>query len=167
LTFQLVDALAYCHRRGIVHRNLKPKHLLVIPGPCELHPLEKAVLKIADFALTRVLDQSKKDYTSEVITLWYRPPEILMGQRKYTAAVDMWSVGCIFAEMLQGDPLFTGLCEINQLFQIFCKLGLPDQDSWPEFMSLPHWQANVFPEWTVVRDVLIFVRWISCEAKYC
>lgn len=117
---QLVSAVDYCHCRGILHRNLKPKHILVLPGPNPADPLgtfhpfnthpflEQAVIQLADFALVRTLTTPPKKLTSEVITLWYRPPEILMGQRNYTAAVDIWSIGCIFAELIQGKAIFEG-----------------------------------------------------------
>jgi serine/threonine protein kinase len=86
---------------GIIHRNIKPKHLLIHSGPDINNPLYKCTLQLADFALARILDHPPHPYTTEVITLWYRPPEILMGQKNYTAAVDVWSCGCIFAELLQ------------------------------------------------------------------
>lgn len=145
-TRQLLEAVAHIHRRGIMHRNLKPKHLLVVPGPGP-DPLDGAQIKLADFALVRILGHPPKKFTTEVITLWYRPPEILMGQKDYSASVDIWSLGCIFAEMLQGRPLFTGLCEIDQLFQIFFKMGTPNIDTWPAFVSMPHYQESIFPMW--------------------
>ena len=144
-TYQLLNAVDYCHKRGIVHRNLKPKHLLVIPGPGP-DPLDGARIKLADFALVRIIRHPPQKFTSEVITLWYRPPEILMGQKDYTTSVDMWSVGCIFAEMMKGRPLFMGLCEIDQLFQIFFNMGTPTEEEWPQFSSLPHFQVlKAFP----------------------
>jgi serine/threonine protein kinase len=107
---------------------------------------DDAVLQISDFALVRATGVPRRTYTMEVVTLWYRPPEILMGVRGYSSAVDIWSVGCIFAEMAQGKPLFTGISEIDQLFQIFSKLSTPSSDTWPGFTSLPNYHFE-FPNW--------------------
>lgn len=87
---QVFSAVAYCHSRGIIHRNIKPKHLLVIPGPNHASPLDNCTIQLADFALARILDHPPHAYTSEVITLWYRPPEILMGKKNYTAGNVMY-----------------------------------------------------------------------------
>ncbi|OWZ14764.1 CMGC/CDK/CDC2 protein kinase [Phytophthora megakarya] len=141
---QLLDAIAYCHRRGVLHRNLKPKHLLIKTSDTD--NLSDATLQISDFALVRATGIPRRTYTMEVVTLWYRPPEILMGVRGYSSAVDIWSVGCIFAEMAQGKPLFTGISEIDQLFQIFSKLSTPTSDTWPGFSSLPNYHFE-FPHW--------------------
>ena len=119
---QLLSAVAYCHRRGVVHRNLKPKHLLIKTGPSG--DLSKVCLQISDFALVRSTSVPLRTYTTEVVTLWYRAPEVLMGDR-YFLPVDIWSAGCIFSEMALGRPLFPGICEIDQLFQIFSTLGTP------------------------------------------
>ncbi|CAM9129248.1 unnamed protein product [Choristocarpus tenellus] len=142
---QLLRAVSYCHRRGVLHRNLKPKHLLIIPGRGD-NKLSGATLKVSDFALVRLAGYPRRTYTSEVVTLWYRPPEILMGVRDYTPAVDMWSVGCIFVQMLRGKPLFSGVSQIDQLFQVFNKLATPTTDTWPEFVKLPNYSAP-FPNW--------------------
>lgn len=82
-----------------------------------------------------------------MISLWYRPPEILMGERAYTEAVDVWSMGCIFAEMLRGAALFVGISQIEQLFQIFSKLGTPSDLSWPGFSRLRYFKEDMFPQW--------------------
>ena len=88
----------------------------------------------------------------QVVTLWYRPPEILLGNRQYSAAVDIWSAGCIFAEMLEGKPLFAGISQIDQLFQIFSKLGSPSECS--SIRGLPFYQEGMFPEWKQVSLTL-------------
>ncbi|EQC39305.1 CMGC/CDK/CDC2 protein kinase [Saprolegnia diclina VS20] len=144
LLHQLLDAIAYCHRRGVLHRNLKPKHLLIDTDVPDNY--DNATLRISDFALVRATGIPRRQYTMEVVTLWYRPPEILMGEKQYSPAVDVWSVGCIFAEMAQGKPLFTGISEIDQLFQIFSKLSTPTSATWPAFTSLPNYRFE-FPNW--------------------
>ncbi|RLN95374.1 hypothetical protein BBJ28_00019671 [Nothophytophthora sp. Chile5] len=144
LLHQLLDAIAYCHRRGVLHRNLKMSHLLIKTS--DPQNLDDATLQISDFALVRATGIPRRTYTMEVVTLWYRPPEILMGVREYSSAVDIWSVGCIFAEMAQGKPFFTGISEIDQLFQIFSKLSTPTAETWPGFSSLPNYHFE-FPHW--------------------
>ncbi|RHZ33544.1 hypothetical protein DYB37_013104 [Aphanomyces astaci] len=109
--------------------------------------VDDAELRISDFALVRATGIPRRTYTMEVVTLWYRPPEILMGVRSYSPAVDIWSIGCIFAEMAQGKPLFTGISEIDQLFQIFSKLATPTAATWPAFTTLPNYRFE-FPNWT-------------------
>jgi cyclin-dependent kinase len=106
----------------VLHRDLKPQNLLInVEGE----------LKLADFGLARAFGIPVRNYTHEVVTLWYRAPDILMGSRHYSTTVDIWSVGCIFAEMLNGRPLFPGSNESDQLLRIFKTLGTPTQQSWP------------------------------------
>ena len=84
--------------------------------------------------------------THEIITLWYRPPEVLLGIETYTTRVDSWSIGCIMAEMLIGRPLFMGDCEIAQLFKIFQLMGTPNEETWPGVSKLPDYKWT-FPQW--------------------
>lgn len=139
LVYQLLDGLYFCHRHRIVHRDLKPANLLLTTD---------GTLKIADFGLARAFQVPMHTYTHEVVTLWYRAPEILLGEKHYTPAVDMWSVGCIFAEMVRGKVLFRGDSEIAQLFEIFQVLGTPSEsdNSWPGVSRLPDYR-DVFPRW--------------------
>jgi serine/threonine protein kinase len=122
--------------------------------------LTPPVSQISDFALVRMTSYPLRAYTSEVVTLWYRPPEILMGVAEYTQAVDMWSVGCVLAEMARGRALFTGISEIDQLFQIFNYLGTPTEETWPGFNRAPHRfsdtpnRAEKFPSFTPKWDTL-------------
>jgi serine/threonine protein kinase len=134
LLHQLLDAIAFCHRRGVMHRNLKPKHLLLkSKDNCCLNrdnlsaKMDQLQLLVADFALVRAMGVQQHNSTTEVVTLWYRAPEILMGLRAYSSAVDIWSVGCIFAEMIWGKPLFPGMSEVDQLFKIFSMIGTPTE----------------------------------------
>ncbi|KAE9025958.1 Cyclin-dependent kinase 2 [Phytophthora rubi] len=137
LLYQLLKGLAFSHSRGIMHRDLKPQNLLVnVTGE----------LKIADFGLARAFSLPIKKYTHEVVTLWYRAPEILLGQEVYCPPVDIWSVGVIFAEMVSKKPIFTGDSEIDQLYRIFMTLGTPNEASWPGVTKLRDY-APTFPKW--------------------
>ena len=98
--------------------------------------------KLADFALS---SSGRRDLTQEVVTLWYRAPELLLGG-SYDQAVDVWSLGCIFAEMALGKPLFRGDSEVGQLFSIFQTLGTPHETSWPGVEQLPFYRDR-FPKW--------------------
>jgi len=134
---QLLDGLLYCHSHRILHRDLKPQNLLI-----DRH----GYLKLADFGLARAVCIPVRPYTHEVITLWYRAPEILLGSQAYSMPVDIWSAGCIFAEMLAKRPLFPGDSEIDQLFRIFRTLGTPTEESWRGCTALPDFKSN-FPQW--------------------
>jgi len=116
---QLLVGLLHCHERRVMHRDLKPSNLLIDPSG--------QFLKIADFGLARTFGLPLKTYTHEVVTLWYRAPEILLGQKIYSTGIDMWSVGTIFYEMAHRRPLFQGDSEISQIFKIFKILGTPNE----------------------------------------
>ncbi|CCW67084.1 unnamed protein product [Phytomonas sp. Hart1] len=143
LIFQLLDGLFFCHRHRIVHRDLKPANILLT---------QNGILKLADFGLARAFHVPMHTYTHEVVTLWYRAPEILLGEKHYAPAVDMWSVGCIFAELTKGKVMFRGDSEIGQLFEIFQVLGTPKdcEGSWPGVSRLPDYR-DVFPKWPAKR----------------
>ncbi|KAJ1559055.1 Mitogen-activated protein kinase [Cladochytrium tenue] len=116
--YQICRGLKYIHSANVLHRDLKPGNLLV-NADCEL--------KIGDFGLARGLSDSTTGFMTEyVATRWYRAPEIMLSFKSYTKAIDMWSVGCIFAELLGGKPLFKGRDYVDQLNQILCILGTPD-----------------------------------------
>ncbi|KAL1676420.1 kinase-like domain-containing protein [Schizophyllum commune] len=137
-THQLNAGLLYCHSHRILHRDLKPQNLLIDSSDN---------LKLADFGLARAFGIPMRTYTHEVVTLWYRAPEVLLGSRHYSTGIDMWSVGCIFAEMaMQGAPLFPGDSEIDQIFKIFRILGTPNEDIWPGVSQLPDYKPT-FPQW--------------------
>lgn len=135
--FQLLSGIAFCHKQRILHRDLKPQNLLI-----DRH----GTLKIADFGLARAFGVPICTYTHEVVTLWYRAPEILLGGKQYGCGVDMWSIGCIFAEMVNKAPLFPGDSEIDELFRIFRACGTPNEDIWPGVSSLRDYKST-FPKW--------------------
>jgi len=102
-------------------------------------------LKLADFGLARAFGIPVRSYTHEVVTLWYRAPDVLMGSRKYSTPVDLWSVGCIFGEMSSGKPLFPGTSDADQLVRIFSVLGNPTEESWPSLADLPDYKEPYPP----------------------
>ncbi|BGP24383.1 Cyclin-dependent kinase catalytic subunit [Rhodotorula toruloides] len=143
---QLLLGLAHLHSRRILHRDLKPQNLLI-----DKH----GNLKIADFGLARAFGVPLRTYTHEIITLWYRPLEVLLGGRHYTTGVDVWSCGTIFAEMSTGLPLVPGDSEIDQIFKIFRLMGTPTERTWPGLKQMPDYKAS-FPQWraTDLRQLL-------------
>ena len=133
---QILAGLHFCHSQLILHRDLKPQNVLID---------KTGVVKLADFGLARAF-QARKTYTPEVVTLWYRAPELLLGEGEYAAAVDLWSTGCILSELTCRKPLFPGDSEIDQLFRIFRLLGTPSEQTWPGVTKLDNFQ-NLFPRW--------------------
>lgn len=135
---QILQGVGFCHTYRVLHRDLKPHNLLISQDGTQL--------KLADFGLARLSGLPNGPYTYEVVTLWYRAPELLLGASRYSTAVDMWSVGCIFAEMATGLPLFPGRSDIDQLFKIFQRRGTPTADIWQNYPRLPYFNSE-FPQW--------------------
>lgn len=135
--YQIIKGIDYCHAHRIMHRDLKPQNLLVD---------KKGNIKLADFGLARAFGLPIKTLTHEVVTLWYRAPEILLCQKSYAPNVDSWSIGCILAELSQKRPLFTGDSEIDQIFKIFKVLGTPNENHWPDALKLKDFKPT-FPKW--------------------
>ena len=124
---QILRGLWACHKNKVLHRDLKCSNVLVnVNGE----------VKLADFGLARTMGDKKK-LTPKVITLWYRPPELLLGNQEYGPSVDMWSAGCILAELLLEKPLLPGKDESDQIFRIFQIFGTPGEETWPGVTRLP------------------------------
>ncbi|XP_026865608.1 cyclin-dependent kinase 17 isoform X4 [Electrophorus electricus] len=136
--FQLLRGLAYCHRRKVLHRDLKPQNLLIN---------DRGELKLADFGLARAKSVPTKTYSNEVVTLWYRPPDVLLGSTEYSTPIDMWGVGCIFYEMITGRPLFPGSTVEDELHLIFRILGTPTEESWPGVSTSEEFKTYNFPQY--------------------
>ncbi|RWW25681.1 hypothetical protein GW17_00009971 [Ensete ventricosum] len=133
---QLLEGLAHCHSRGILHRDIKGSNLLID---------NNGILKIADFGLATIFNPDQtQPLTSRVVTLWYRPPELLLGATEYGVAVDLWSSGCILAELLAGKPIMPGRTEVEQLHKIFKLLGSPSDEYWKKsnFMTFSRQRAE-------------------------
>ncbi|XVF85194.1 hypothetical protein PTKIN_Ptkin17bG0098800 [Pterospermum kingtungense] len=133
LMLQLLEGIKYLHDNWVLHRDLKTSNLLLN---------NQGELKICDFGLARQYGSPLKPYTHLVVTLWYRAPELLLGARQYSTAIDMWSLGCIMAELLSKEPLFNGKTEFDQLDKIFRILGTPNETIWPGFSKLPGVKVN-------------------------
>uniref|UniRef100_A0A8D0MT31 mitogen-activated protein kinase n=1 Tax=Sus scrofa TaxID=9823 RepID=A0A8D0MT31_PIG len=132
--FQLLKGLGFCHSRNVLHRDLKPQNLLIN---------RNGELKLADFGLARAFGIPVRCYSAEVVTLWYRPPDVLFGAKLYSTSIDMWSAGCIFAELANaGRPLFPGNDVDDQLKRIFRLLGTPTEEQWPAMTKLPDYKVR-------------------------
>uniref|UniRef100_A0A3B5PXW3 Cyclin dependent kinase 16 n=1 Tax=Xiphophorus maculatus TaxID=8083 RepID=A0A3B5PXW3_XIPMA len=141
----------------VLHRDLKPQNLLIN---------ERGELKLADFGLARAKSIPTKTYSNEVVTLWYRPPDILLGSTDYSTHIDMWGVGCIFYEMVTGRPLFPGSTVEEELHFIFKLLGTPRERSWPGISSNQEFLAFNFPQYRAERLSNHTPRYAQTPQKY-
>lgn len=133
--YQMLRGIAYCHENSILHRDLKPQNLLI--G-------RDGSLKLADFGLARTFSIPVNTFSNEVVTLWYRPPDVLLGSCSYNTSLDIWSAGCIIAEMYTGLPLFPGTANDDQLLRIFQVMGTPSEHTWPGISQFPEFKP-IFP----------------------
>ncbi|KAL8722011.1 MAG: hypothetical protein Q9181_007585, partial [Wetmoreana brouardii] len=136
LLLQLTSAVEHLHSNWILHRDLKTSNILMN---------NRGQIKIADFGMARYYGDPPPKLTQLVVTLWYRGPELLLGADKYGAEVDMWSVGCVFGELLLKEPLLQGKNEVDQLSKIFELCGIPTEETWPGFKRLPNARSLRLP----------------------
>ncbi|OAY46560.1 cyclin-dependent kinase D-3 [Manihot esculenta] len=127
--FQMtLKGLAYCHKKWVLHRDMKPNNLLIASN---------GQLKLADFGLARIFGSPDRKFTHQVFARWYRAPELLFGTKQYGSGVDVWAAACIFAELLLRRPFLQGTSDIDQLGKIFQAFGTPTPSQWPDLVYLP------------------------------
>ncbi|KAG6005958.1 negative regulator of the PHO system [Claviceps pusilla] len=131
--FQLLRGIDFCHQNRVLHRDLKPQNLLIN---------SKGVLKLGDFGLARAFGIPVNTFSNEVVTLWYRAPDVLLGSRTYNTSIDIWSAGCIMAEMYTGRPLFPGTTNEDQIVRIFRIMGTPTERTWPGITQFPEYKPT-------------------------
>jgi negative regulator of PHO system len=131
--YQLLKGIDFCHKNRVLHRDLKPQNLL-ING--------KGQLKLGDFGLARAFGIPVNTFSNEVVTLWYRAPDVLLGSRTYNTSIDIWSAGCIMAEMFSGRPLFPGTTNEDQIIRIFRIMGTPTERTWPGLSQFPEYKTT-------------------------
>lgn len=134
-----MKGVQHIHKHKVLHRDLKPGNLLIS---------NDGVVKIADFGLARGFGIPVTNYSNEVVTLWYRAPDVLLGNKEYMTTIDIWSIGCIFAEMISGKALFTGLNDNDQIKQIFKLMGTPTEKDYPGLVKLSEWNPELFENYT-------------------
>ncbi|SJK86597.1 cyclin-dependent kinase 7 [Babesia microti strain RI] len=162
ILYQILLGLEYLHKYSFAHRDLSTGNIFISA---------EGICKLADFGLSRqtILPpdastnyQRPEKMTHKVVTLWYRPPELLLGADCYHTACDIWSVGCIFAEMITGHPLFPGVNEIDQLSKIYKITGTPSEENWPEAKRLPYYTEYSFSRG---KEIEHFVPTLNLQAK--
>eukprot|EP00002_Diphylleia_rotans_P021589 TRINITY_DN419_c1_g2_i5.p1 TRINITY_DN419_c1_g2~~TRINITY_DN419_c1_g2_i5.p1 ORF type:complete len:313 (-),score=64.87 TRINITY_DN419_c1_g2_i5:378-1316(-) len=130
---QILTGIFFCHSSKVLHRDIKPTNILLN---------RRGEVKIADFGLSRSYHDANREYTTCVVTRWYRAPELLFQIKKYTTAIDIWSIGCLFAELMTGVPIFPGPSDKEQLEIIFRTCGSPNERNWPTLMTMPEYEKH-------------------------
>ena len=146
IMYQLLKSVDHLHSHKVLHRDLKPQNILIKFKNNKV--IDKNFqLKLADFGLSRVYSIPIRPYTREVLTLWYRAPEMLLGIGTYSIGLDMWSIGCIFAELYLKEPVFMGDSEVDQLFKIMQVFGTFNDMVLPGYKAFPYYNKD-YPFWT-------------------
>jgi len=142
--YQLLKGIEFIHANRVLHRDLKPQNLLIN---------KRNELKIADFGLARAFGIPVNTFSNEVVTLWYRAPDVLLGSRSYSTSIDIWSAGCIMAEMYTGRPLFPGTTNEDQLLKIFRMMGTPTEQTWPGVSQFSEYKSTfpIYPPQSIAQ----------------
>ncbi|CEP17028.1 hypothetical protein [Parasitella parasitica] len=162
--YQLLKGIDYCHQNRVLHRDLKPQNLLIN---------KHKVLKLGDFGLARAFGIPVNTFSNEVVTLWYRAPDVLLGSRTYSTSIDIWAAGCIMAEMYTGRPLFPGNSNEHQLQEIFSKMGTPTEQTWPGLTQFSEYKppTHIYPYQNIGRTIFNLdddngIDLINCMLQY-
>jgi serine/threonine protein kinase len=147
---QISSGISFLHANGIIHRDLKPQNILVKRSTSVENGMNVEI-KIGDFGLARTYTPKLGTYTKEVMTLWYRCPELLLGGKIYGPSGDCWSLGCLIGEMGSGIAMFSGESEVAVMFRIFKTLGTPNDDCWPGVATLSNFSSR-FPKWSTSEE---------------
>ncbi|GAB2276496.1 Cyclin-dependent kinase D-1 [Dionaea muscipula] len=139
-----LKALAYCHKKWVLHRDMKPNNLLIAAD---------GQLKLADFGLARIFGSPDRRFTHQIFARWYRAPELLFGSKQYGAAVDVWGAACVFAELLLRKPFLQGQSDMDQLGKIFAAFGTPKRSQWVDMEYLPDYVEYQYVPATPMRSL--------------
>lgn len=157
--YQLIKGTGFCHENRVLHRDLKPQNLLIN---------KRGELKLADFGLARAFGIPVNTFSNEVVTLWYRPPDVLLGSKTYSTSIDVWSAGCILAEMISGVPLFRGRDNNDQLNAIIKVVGTPSDDVLRRIAAeSPEIQLRNFPRYPKVAWQTLYPTAHPLGRYYC
>jgi len=161
IVWQTLQAVNYCHQHGVIHRDVKPENILVS---------RNGIVKLCDFGFARVITGPGGQYTEYVATRWYRSPELLVGDTQYGPPVDVWAIGCVFAEMLTARPLWPGKSDMDQLYLLRKTLGEPARTLGEPARTLgepARTQVYCFMPADALKELMVALTWGMKHARRC